>query len=221
MASHRGRLWLGQYDGEFGFCDVDGECFSKPYLEDSMYAMTTFLPASIGNSIFTSSGKVGIGTKNPEFSLDISGLVKIRSLPISYGDHELCLNSENNLLSLCDSSISSKRYKEDIEPLNKGLDTVLQFSPVTFRWKKGKDVDLGFIAEEVEKIDPLLVTYNDDGLVEGVKYKLLSTVLVNAVKELKQQNDTLEDKLLKQQTMLEELQKRLDTTIRQLKDREM
>jgi hypothetical protein len=43
--------------------------------------------------------------------------------------------------------------------------------------------DLGLVAEEVAKIEPLLVTHNADGEVEGVKYDRLSVVLLNAVKE--------------------------------------
>ena len=43
--------------------------------------------------------------------------------------------------------------------------------------------DVGFGAEDVAKVEPLLVTYNEKGEVEGVKYEKLTTVLVNAVKE--------------------------------------
>ena len=47
--------------------------------------------------------------------------------------------------------------------------------------------DLGFGAEDVEQIDPLLVTYNKEGQVEGVKYDRINVVLVNAIKEQQQQ----------------------------------
>jgi hypothetical protein len=46
------------------------------------------------------------------------------------------------------------------------------------------------IAEEVEKVNPLFVAY-ERGQVEGVKYPQLTAVLVNAVKELKADNDNL------------------------------
>ena len=76
--------------------------------------------------------------------------------------------------------------------------------------------DLGFIAEEVEKVDPILVTYNEDGQVEGVKYKQLTAVVINAVKELKAENETLklenvnlknqlEKKTTQQQKQIDEL----------------
>ena len=43
--------------------------------------------------------------------------------------------------------------------------------------------DMGFVAEEVAKIEPLLVTHNDKGEIEGVKYDRVAVVLINAVKE--------------------------------------
>ena len=43
--------------------------------------------------------------------------------------------------------------------------------------------DLGLAAEDVEKVEPLLVTYNKDGQVEGVKYDRIGVVLINDIKE--------------------------------------
>ena len=64
-----------------------------------------------------------------------------------------------------------------------GLDIVRQLRPITFAWKEGGTRDVGFGAEEVEEIEPLLVTRNAKGEIEGVKYKQITTVLVNAVRE--------------------------------------
>lgn len=62
--------------------------------------------------------------------------------------------------------------------------------PVTFKWKDRDENDLGLIAEEMEKINPLFVTY-ERGQIEGVKYSQLTAVLVKAVQELKADNDNL------------------------------
>ncbi len=43
--------------------------------------------------------------------------------------------------------------------------------------------DVGFVAEEVNSVEPLLSTYNKEGKIEGVKYAQITTALVNAVKE--------------------------------------
>jgi hypothetical protein len=51
--------------------------------------------------------------------------------------------------------------------------------------------DVGFGAEDIAAVEPLLVTYNEKGEIEGVKYDRIVTVLVNAVKEQQAQIDAL------------------------------
>ena len=48
-------------------------------------------------------------------------------------------------------------------------------------------LDIGLVAEEVNKVEPLLTTTNERGEVEGVKYDRIPVVLVNAVKEQQQE----------------------------------
>ena len=42
---------------------------------------------------------------------------------------------------------------------------------------------MGLVAEEVAEVEPLLVTTNKQGEIEGVKYDRVGVVLINAVKE--------------------------------------
>jgi len=110
----------------------------------------------------------------------------------------VCRNSSNEL-SFCSSSL---RYKENVGRFASGLDLVRKLRPITFDWKRDGIHDLGLAAEDVEKIEPLLVTYNQDGQVEGVKYERIGVVLINAVKEQQAQ-------IQKQQEQLEEQQKQI------------
>jgi Chaperone of endosialidase len=50
--------------------------------------------------------------------------------------------------------LQGKRQGQDVRPQE-----VMQMHPVTFKWKGRDENDLGLIAEEVEKINPLFVTY--------------------------------------------------------------
>jgi hypothetical protein len=59
----------------------------------------------------------------------------------------------------------------------------------------------------VAKINPLFVTYNKEGQVEGVKYDRLSTVFVNAFKEQQTQIEQQEEQITKQQTQIDQLKK--------------
>ena len=96
------------------------------------------------------------------------------------GSTPLCRNN-NNEVSNCLSS--SLRYKTNIATFGFGLSIVNRLNPISFDWKEAGMKDIGFGAEDVAKIDPLFVTYNTKGEVEGVKYDRLSVVFVNALKE--------------------------------------
>lgn len=95
------------------------------------------------------------------------------------GAMPLCRNASNEI-STCSSSA---RYKENINAFSSGLDLIRRLRPVTFNWKDGGMADMGLVAEEVAKVEPLLTSTNDNGEVEGVKYDRVSVVLINAVKD--------------------------------------
>ena len=133
------------------------------------------------------NGNVGIGTAVPPDKLYVVG--NIVSALAAGGSTQVC---QNNLAqySTCGSSL---RYKQNISPFDAGLNLVKRLSPITFNWKQGGMKDLGLGAEDVEKVDPLLVTYNAKGEVEGVKYDRVAVVLINAVKEQQKEIETLRD----------------------------
>ena len=99
------------------------------------------------------------------------------------GDTDVCRNGANEL-STCSSSL---RYKSGVQAFTGGLDIVRRLRPITFNWSHGGTRDVGFGAEEVAKVAPLLATRNVSGEIEGVKYKQITTVLVNAVNEQQEQ----------------------------------
>jgi hypothetical protein len=142
----------------------------------------------------------------------VGGILHIgKYVPTFSGGADLCNDfpeestSNGGYVSICSSSL---RYKTNVQTYVGSLDIVRRLRPITFDWRAGGRHDLGFGAEEVEKVDPLLVHYNPKGEVEGVKYKQLTAVLVNAVNE---QQRTIEQQqtLLKQQQSLVEGLKQL------------
>ena len=104
--------------------------------------------------------------------------VRIHGLGIA-GSIGLCLNN-NDEISTCSSSL---RYKENVRPFFGGLNITRRLRPVSFAWIEGGENDVGFVAEEVNKVEPLLTTRNAVGEIEGVKYSHVTTVLVNAINE--------------------------------------
>jgi len=98
---------------------------------------------------------------------------------------------------------SDLKWKENIKSYQNALKQVYQLRGVTYNWKKGdqsnrkfsEQMQIGLIAQEVEKIIPELVKTDRSGN-KGISYAKLTVVLLEAVKE--------------QQKMIEELQREVE-----------
>jgi len=98
---------------------------------------------------------------------------------------------------------STKESKTDIRPLvPPHLSKLMELTPVYFKYKDTGDESIGFIAEEMLKIYPEFVSYDQFGKISGINYTKLTAVLVQGIKELvviidKQQNqiDIINNKL--------------------------
>jgi hypothetical protein len=87
---------------------------------------------------------------------------------------------------------SSRRYKQDIEPLGDVSERLYELRPVKFRYIKPdeqgqKPVQFGLIAEEVADVLPEVVYRNAEGNVEGVRYEELTPMLLSEVQQLHKQ----------------------------------
>ncbi|MBS1796540.1 MAG: tail fiber domain-containing protein [Acidobacteria bacterium] len=132
------------------------------------------------------------------------------------GATALCRNV-NGEVSSCSSSL---RYKTNLAPFTGGLDVIDRLKPISFDWKAGGLRDLGFGAEDIAAVEPLLVTYNTDGQVEGVKYDRLSTVFVNAFKEQQAEIAEQQTRIGKQQAEIAEQKKLIDRQAAALKEQQ-
>src|SRR5204863_1953571 len=79
--------------------------------------------------------------------------------------------------------VSSARFKEAIQPMDKASEAILALKPVTFHYKQELDPDgipqFGLIAEQVEKVNPDLVIRDEDGKVNTVRYEAVNAMLLN------------------------------------------
>ena len=69
---------------------------------------------------------------------------------------------------------------------------------------------MGLVAEDVARVEPLLVTHNDKGVVEGVKYDRVGVVLINAVKEQQKQLEAQKDRIDEQDKVIIALRAQVD-----------
>ena len=124
--------------------------------------------------VITNTGNVGIGTTNPGHKLHVIGNV--------FATGVVYCNSS----ALC----SDQRWKTNIKPIQNALDNVLKIQGVTYNWKIdeypdkhfSKDEQIGFIAQEIEKIYPQVVLTDKDGY-KSIDYSKLTPILVEAIKD--------------------------------------
>jgi endosialidase-like protein len=175
-------------------------------------ATNTTPPAATSGIAIITNGSVGIGTITPPAKLTVKGpgvidilrvenasglsglvvrddrIVAIGLLSSLEGTlTHVCVDSANRL-SFCASSL---RYKQQVSSYSAGLDLIRRLNPISFTWKGSNVRDFGLGAEEVAKVEPLLVTHNNEGVIQGVKYDQLNVVLINAVKQQQEQIETL------------------------------
>ena len=108
------------------------------------------------------------------------------------GSDPLCWDGSG--ASLIGDCSSLREWKNNIVDTDMGLAEVLQLRAREFDWDEqhghGRH-DFGFVAEEVEAVNPLLVTYRPE--LTGVKYSKLTALLVKAIQELEARVAVLEE----------------------------
>jgi trimeric autotransporter adhesin len=100
------------------------------------------------------------------------------------------------------TTISDQRLKEDVQTIDNALDKVCNLRGVSYTWNNGSrkgQKDLGLIAQEVEQVLPELVREKempmiDGGIYKTVDYEKIVGVLIEAVKELKAEVESLKSK---------------------------
>ena len=122
----------------------------------------------------------GLASKT-RFSLNHAGTLTIKDDIIAFG------------------SPSDKRLKENIKPIQSALDKVCKLQGVKFDWKENDSIleikkDIGFIAQDVQKVLPELVRVKDDGML-SLRHQGIVPVLLEAIKELKQEVEELKKQI--------------------------
>ncbi len=79
--------------------------------------------------------------------------------------------------------VSSRRYKDDIKPMNKASEALFALKPVSFRYKEeidpARSPDFGLIAEDVATVNPDLVARDEEGKIVTVRYQAVNAMLLN------------------------------------------
>lgn len=153
----------------------------------------------IGNVYFNTGGNFGIGNTSPTAKLDVTGSA----------------NVSGNVTAAAFLYSSDRRLKKDISPLSGNLAKILALQPVSWLWKdqgRGTDVQIGFIAQDVQQVIPEVVHTDAATTLEAIDYAHMAPILVGSVQELnkkmseqQQEIDTLQAQSAAQQEQIDAL----------------
>jgi hypothetical protein len=130
----------------------------------------------IGNSGVAGEGQTirigSAGTQSATFIAGISGKTIA-------GGVTVIIDANGHLGTV----VSSERFKDAIQPMDKTSEAILALHPVTFRYKHELDPagipQFGLVAEQVEKVDPDLVARDGQGKAYTVRYEAVNAMLLN------------------------------------------
>jgi hypothetical protein len=162
----------------------------------------TAIGRAAGFLIATGSGNVCIGQN----VLGAAGAINTTWIRNVYNSaataRQVYVNADDKIGTLS----SSRRYKEQIAPMNKASETLFALKPVTFRYKKdvdpGQALSFGLIAEDVAQVSAELVTPDEQGKPQTVRYEAVNAMLLNEFLKEHRKNQ-------QQETTIAELKKEI------------
>ena len=184
--------FFGDTPGSFMFWDQSDDALeltdSSPIRigDDAAGDMTLYHDGS-NSHITNKTGALNIATATSGIAVNIGHSTST----VTVGDN----------LTVTDTitELSMREMKTNISNMENMLPSVLQMQGVKFDWKKDEDKGLnhyGFIAEDVDKILPNLVSHDEEGKAQGIQYTKMTAVLLEAIKEQQVQIDELKSKIL-------------------------
>ncbi|HET9367004.1 MAG TPA: tail fiber domain-containing protein [Candidatus Udaeobacter sp.] len=116
---------------------------------------------------------------------------------------------------------ASTRFSDEIKPMDKASEAILTLKPVTFRYNQEIDPksirQFGLIAEEVEKINPDLITRDREGKPYTVRYDAVNAMLLNeflkehrTVQEQQKEIDALKTELKEQRALIQKVNAKVE-----------
>ena len=137
----------------------------------------------LAGEVITGSGNVCIGAEVAgEAGVDNSTYIRNVNTTVQSGG-----GFDTVTVRLADGrlghAVSSRRYKEDIKPMDRASEALFALQPVMFRYKKQvnpeQGVDYGLIAEDVAKVAPELAVRDREGKISNYRHDAINAMLLN------------------------------------------
>jgi Chaperone of endosialidase len=183
-------------------------------------SVNTALGSFAGINVTTADHVICIGINGENVS-DSCFIGNIRGVTTANADAVPVLIDSAGQLG---TASSSRRFKKEIQPMDKASEAILALKPVTFHYKsdaKGTP-QFGLIAEEVAKVNPDLVVRDEKGEIYTVRYDAVNAMLLNEfLKEHRKVENLRNDfqaTVAQQQKHLVQQQQQIEVLTGQLKE---
>ena len=175
----------------YGLRHTDGNISLSTYLggtngwfgTDSNHNLAFYTNGSNAHMLIDTTGNVGIGTTTVTAKLDVNGDIRIASASKLYVGATATCDSTG-----CTAAPSDIRYKENVTPLQDSLDNILKIQGVSYDWIDKQAFNdkhqIGFIAQDLEKIYPEVVKTDEKTGLKSVMYDKLVAPLIEAFKTI-------------------------------------
>lgn len=173
---------------------ADSSCFVQNLVPKALLDGSSALTCS---QIYDNGTSVGIGSAYNLTSSDFSYVFADGTDPWHEGANDPANGSTGNYKLAVDGAVkglvyfavSDARYKKNIHPISNALKTILALKGVTYNWNAEKfpnkhfdgSAQIGFIAQEVEKVVPQAVVKDKDGFY-AMNYSAIIPVLTEGIK---------------------------------------
>jgi Chaperone of endosialidase len=173
----------------------------------------TALGIAAGSAVTTAGNVICIGTPGANVSSSCY-INNIWNQP--GGSQAVYVNSDGKL----GAQVSSRRFKEEIKPVDKASEAIYALKPVSFRYKAEiepmRPLGFGLIAEDVEAVNPDLVVRDNEGKPYTVRYDQVNAMLLNEFLKEHRKVQELEANVARQQKQIEALTAGLQSVSAQL-----
>jgi hypothetical protein len=145
----------------------------------------TGVGAQSGFNVTTASNVICIGDIGGDNIDNTCYIANIYSnvQPVNGIDPDYVTIASNGKLGRSNLNGSSRRFKHDIQPMDKASEVIFALKPVSFRYNKEYDSterpSFGLIAEDVAEVAPDLVGRNKKREPESVRYEQINAMLLN------------------------------------------
>ena len=153
-------------------------------LSNTTGSENTAMGHGAGNSLTTDDGNVciGSGVSGEAGAGNTTWIRNVNTLaqPIIAGIDGVTVRLSDGRLG---HGVSSRRYKQDIQPMDRTSEALYGLKPVTFHYKKEIDpsqsLDFGLIAEEVAQANPELAVRDREGKISNYRRDAINAMLLN------------------------------------------